>query len=162
MNILAARLVFKVPITWMTGYYRLENAKLFHFIPAGGDGNFNIDLKYMTIEVIFTLKSTHTPLILSRITSKMNNPENATVDSLGPQYNSTDAISNIEPRNVGNETERENRKFACLDVFEVGANWRKASFKFDGLWKGLNHLTDFSLNQVIFGLCPACSAKAIA
>ena len=77
MNILAARLVFKVPITWMTGYYRLENAKLFHFIPAGGDGNFNIDLKYMTIEVIFTLKSTNTPLILSRMNSKMNNPEKA-------------------------------------------------------------------------------------
>ena len=149
MNVLAIRLVFKVPITWMTGYYRLENAKLFHFIPAGGDGNFNIDLKYMTIEVILTLKSTNTPLILSQMNSKMNNLEKATVDSFGPQYNSTDAISNIKPRNVGNETDRENDKFACLDVFEVGANWRKASFKFDGLWKGLNHLTDFSLNQVI-------------
>ena len=152
MNILAARLVFKVPITWMTGYYRLENAKLFHFIPAGGDGNFNIDLKFMTIEVIFTLKSTNTPLILSQMNSKMNNPGKGTVDSFGPQYNSTDAILNIDPRNVENETDRENRKFACLDVFEVGAHWRKASFKFDGLWKGLNHLTDFSLNQVIFRL----------
>ena len=100
MNILAARLVFKVPITWMTGYYRLENAKLFHFIPAGGDGNFNIDLKYMTIEVIFTLKSTNTPLILSRMNAEMNNSEKATVDSFGPQYNNTDAVSNIEPRKV--------------------------------------------------------------
>merc|ERR1712226_1815454 len=80
----------------------------------------------------------------------MNNPEKATVDLFGSQDNSTDAISNIDPRNVENEIDRENSKFACLDVFEVGAHWRKASFKFDGLWKGLNHLTDFSLNQ--FGL----------
>ena len=53
------------------------------------------------------------------------------------------------PVNItGNTSSNRNRKLACLDVFEVGIHWRDAVFKFDGLWKGFSHLTDFSLNQV--------------
>ena len=62
MDVMAVRLVLKVPITWMSGYYKLENAKVFHFIPAGGAGNFNVDLKLVTIEVVTTVKTTYESL----------------------------------------------------------------------------------------------------
>ena len=57
------------------------------------------------------------------------------------------ARSNTEKTH--NKTNKSNNRLVCLDVFEVGIHWRKALFKFDGLWKGFNHLTDFSLNQVM-------------
>jgi hypothetical protein len=35
-----------------------------------------------------------------------------------------------------------------LDAFEVGISWRDVAFKVDGLKKGFNHMTDWTLNQV--------------
>ena len=152
MNTLAVRLLLKVPIVWMTGYYSLKNAKVFHFIPAGGDGNFNVDLKYVSIEVVATMKSTNELLNLLRTPHQNNNlsstsmnplltsPYNFSTNLQNPKYNDT-----LKSRFNDNN---ENKRLVCLGVFEMGVHWRKASFKFDGLWKGFNHLTDFSLNQV--------------
>ena len=152
MNTLAVRLLLKVPIVWMTGYYSLKNAKVFHFIPAGGDGNFNVDLKYVSIEVVATMKSTNELLNLLR-TSHQNNNSSST--SINPLLTSPYNVStNFRHQNSNSRSEskflknNDNKRLVCLDVFEMGVHWRKASFKFDGLWKGFNHLTDFSLNQV--------------
>jgi len=151
MNTFAVRLLLKVPITWMTGYYSLKNAKLFHFIPAGGDGNFNVDLKYVSIEVVATMKSTEEMLNTFRKTTSSYSTDSTTVppSSLSPRNTSTitSSISSSIPKQIFN---RNRKQLVCLDVFEIGIHWRKAAFKFDGLWKGFNHLTDFSLNQ--FGL----------
>ena len=144
MNTLAVRLLLKVPIIWMTGYYSLKNAKVFHFIPAGGDGNFNVDLKYVSIEVVATIKAAKEFFdIYGAITNKDTTNSTTAAPSL---------ISNINGSTPNNIEKIENKKLVCLDVFEIGIHWRKASFKFDGLWKGFNHLTDFSLNQVILKL----------
>jgi hypothetical protein len=35
-----------------------------------------------------------------------------------------------------------------LDAFEIGISWRDVAFKVDGLKKGFNHMTDWTLNQV--------------
>ena len=35
-----------------------------------------------------------------------------------------------------------------LDVFEMGIVWKDMAFKVDGLKKGFNHMTDWTLNQV--------------
>ena len=35
-----------------------------------------------------------------------------------------------------------------LKAFEVGITWRDVAFKVDGLKKGFNHMTDWTLNQV--------------
>ena len=132
MSNLAGRLVFKVPIIWMTGKYRLSNAKMFSFIPAGGDGNFNIDLKDVTIEVVATIKSTNESMT-------------------DPQYE----ISNASNSTNDNETffvQQEARRqpnLICLDVFDIRMKWKGTAVKLDGMWKGFNHLADFSLNQVI-------------
>ena len=140
MNTFAVRLLLKVPITWMTGYYSLKNAKLFHFIPAGGDGNFNVDLKYVSIEVVATMKSSEERFDTFRTTTSRYSSDSTTVSpSLTPK-NTSSAISSVSSLIP--------KRLVCLDVFEIGIHWRKASFKFDGLWKGFNHLTDFSLNQV--------------
>ena len=141
MNTFAVRLLLKVPITWMTGYYSLKNAKLFHFIPAGGDGNFNVDLKYVSIEVVATMKSTEEKFDTLRTTTSGYSTDSTTVSPslMSPKNTSTiiSSVSSLIPK-----------RLVCLDVFEIGIHWRKASFKFDGLWTGFNHLTDFSLNQV--------------
>jgi len=140
MNTFAVRLLLKVPITWMTGYYSLKNAKLFHFIPAGGDGNFNVDLKYVSIEVIATMKASEENFDTFRTTTSRYSTDSTAVSPLvSPKNKSTiiSSVSSLVPK-----------RLVCLDVFEIGIHWRKASFKFDGLWKGFNHLTDFSLNQV--------------
>ena len=79
MNTFAVRLLLKVPITWMTGYYSLKNAKLFHFIPAGGDGNFNVDLKYVSIEVVATMKSTEETHNIFRTTTSSYSTDSTTV-----------------------------------------------------------------------------------
>ena len=36
----------------------------------------------------------------------------------------------------------------ALDQFEIGVNWKDVAFKVDGLKKGFNHMTDWTLNQV--------------
>ena len=41
----AVKIVAKIPIIWMTGNYIMKNALLFGFLPSGGHGSFNIDLK---------------------------------------------------------------------------------------------------------------------
>ena len=152
MNTLAVRLLLKVPIVWMTGYYSLKNAKVFHFIPAGGDGNFNVDLKYVSIEVVATMKSTNELLNLLRTLHHNSNSTSASINPLltfpkNISANFQNSTSNSSTKSKFNEN-NDNKRLVCLDVFEMGVHWRKASFKFDGLWKGLNHLTDFSLNQV--------------
>jgi hypothetical protein len=35
-----------------------------------------------------------------------------------------------------------------LDAFEIGVLWKDVAFKVDGLKKGFNHMTDWTLNQV--------------
>ena len=151
MNIVAVRLVFKVPITWISGYYRLENAKVFSFIPAGGAGNFNIDLKYVTIEVVATMKTTNESITFPSRNGNTSLHEVPTTESPSvPNMNNNSSLHEV-PNNityVKRSIRRKNRKLVCLDVFEVGIHWRTAAFKFDGLWKGFNHLTDFSLNKV--------------
>ena len=155
MDVMAVRLVLKVPITWMSGYYKLENAKVFHFIPAGGAGNFNVDLKLVTIEVVTTVKTTYESLDEPKAKTNIGDPK--------PTIPLPTTISTFNPSNISqtilsskfspNKTvDKEVEKSVCLDVFNVGIHWQKASFKFDGLWKGFGHLTDFSLNQVILSL----------
>ena len=39
--------------------------------------------------------------------------------------------------------------WVSLDAFEVGISWRDIAFKMDGLKKGFNHMTDWTLNQVL-------------
>jgi len=151
MKTMAIRVVFKVPISWMSGYYRLENAKVFSFIPVGGNGNFNVDLKFITIEVVATLKATEESLRTLQITTPHQQPNiTTTAATLISHVNGGENLHIGHPNVTKNTSNTKTRKLACLDVFEVGIHWRKAAFKFDGLWKGFRHLTDFSLNQ--FGL----------
>ena len=149
METIATRIVFKVPITWMSGYYRLENAKIFSFIPAGGNGNFNVDLKFITIEVVATIKATEESLKTPPTTTPYYPPDISTASPTLLSYVNGSQNVHIAPINVtNNSSSNATRKSACLDVFEVGIHWRDAVFKFDGLWKGFSHFTDFSLNQV--------------
>ena len=149
MEMIAVRIVFKVPITWMTGYYRLENAKIFSFIPAGGNGTFNVDLKFITIEVVATIKATEESLKMLKTTTPRPPPDiSATSPTLLSNVNISQNLHTTPVNITGNTSSNRKRKLACLDVFEVGIHWRDAVFKFDGLWKGFSHLTDFSLNQV--------------
>jgi len=53
----ALKVEFKIPIVWMSGYYKMSRAKLFGFIPAGGSGDFNVDLKDVTVKLIVTLRA---------------------------------------------------------------------------------------------------------
>ena len=62
----------------MTGYYSLKNAKVFHFLPAGGSGNFNVDLKFVTIEVVATMRSTNNSLNLRKVTNPLDDPHSTT------------------------------------------------------------------------------------
>ena len=153
MNTFAVRLVFKVPIIWMTGYYSLKNAKVFHFIPAGGSGNFNVDLKFVTIEVVATLRSTNESLNILKRTRPLDDPHSTTRNSSSIPNNNIRTNMHMVPggntTKPHDNTDKRNKRLLCLDVFEVGVHWRKAVFKFDGLWKGFGHLTDFSLNQVL-------------
>ena len=74
MNVIAMHLIFKVPIIWMSGYFSLSKAKVFGFIPAGGNGNFNKlwlkikhELKIQQLEYSFVLTKYHKQLILDTI-----------------------------------------------------------------------------------------------
>jgi len=54
----ALRVQFSLPITWVTGFYKLRNAYLFTFIPAGGSGDFNVDLKDVRVSLAVILRNT--------------------------------------------------------------------------------------------------------
>merc|ERR1719370_396886 len=54
----ALRVQFSLPITWVTGFYKLRNAYLFTFIPAGGSGDFNVDLKDVRVSLAVILRHT--------------------------------------------------------------------------------------------------------
>ncbi len=63
----ALRVITEVPLVWMTGTYNLRRALLFGFIPSGGSGSFNIDLKGVTVGLIVTLRTDQSgELILDR------------------------------------------------------------------------------------------------
>ncbi len=57
LNMQALRIILESPIVWMTGVYSLKRALLFGFLPAGGTGSFNIDLKDITVGLIVTLRN---------------------------------------------------------------------------------------------------------
>ena len=148
MNVIAMHLIFKVPIIWMSGYFSLSKAKVFGFIPAGGNGNFNIDLKDVKIGVIATIKSAPQEeqeyIDLESTLPPNTNVENMTNVSMGHfQQGTEEAILELQ-QNIP----KQKQEPAGIDVFEIGIHWANAAFKVDGLWKGFNHLTDFSLNQV--------------
>ena len=51
----------RFPILWLTGYYTLVNSVLFGFIPLKARrGDFNIDIKDVTVGVIVTVGSNET------------------------------------------------------------------------------------------------------
>jgi len=54
----ALRVQFSLPITWVSGFYKLRNAYLFTFIPAGGSGDFNVDLKDVRVSLAVILRHT--------------------------------------------------------------------------------------------------------
>jgi len=54
----ALRVQFSLPITWLSGFYKLRNAYLFTFIPAGGSGDFNVDLKDVRVSLAVILRNT--------------------------------------------------------------------------------------------------------
>ena len=94
----------------MTGYYSLKNAKVFHFIPAGGDGNFNVDLKYVSIEVVATMKSTNELLDLLRTSHHTKNSSSTSINPLStsPYKNSTNFQNSI---NNGSSESESNKSF---------------------------------------------------
>jgi len=58
------RVQFKVPVTWMSGFYKLRRAYLFTFIPAGGSGDFNVDLRNVRVSLLVHLKNTNEGLTM--------------------------------------------------------------------------------------------------
>eukprot|EP00091_Calanus_sinicus_P001015 TRINITY_DN10973_c0_g1_i2.p2 TRINITY_DN10973_c0_g1~~TRINITY_DN10973_c0_g1_i2.p2 ORF type:complete len:111 (+),score=28.60 TRINITY_DN10973_c0_g1_i2:153-485(+) len=64
LNISLLRVQFKVPVTWMSGYYKLRKAYLFTFIPAGGSGDFNVDLRDVRVSLTVVLRNTEAGLIM--------------------------------------------------------------------------------------------------
>lgn len=64
LNISLLRVQFKVPVTWMSGYYKLRKAYLFTFIPAGGSGDFNVDLRDVMVALTVVLRNTEAGLIM--------------------------------------------------------------------------------------------------
>ena len=56
LNSAAVRIVFHFPILWITGYYQLVRQIFFGFVPAKSRrGDFNIDIKHVTVNVITTM-----------------------------------------------------------------------------------------------------------
>jgi len=64
LNISLLRVQFKVPVTWMSGYYKLRKAYLFTFIPAGGSGDFNVDLRDVRVALTVVLRNTKAGLVM--------------------------------------------------------------------------------------------------
>jgi len=64
LNTSLLRVQVKVPVTWMSGYYKLRKAYLFTFIPAGGSGDFNVDLRDVRVALTVMLKNTTDGLIM--------------------------------------------------------------------------------------------------
>jgi len=64
LSISALRVQFKVPVTWMSGFYKLRKAYLFTFIPAGGSGDFNVDLRDVRVALTVVLRNTQQGLIM--------------------------------------------------------------------------------------------------
>lgn len=57
LNISLLRVQFRIPVTWMSGYYKLRKAYLFTFIPAGGSGDFNVDLRDVRVSLTVVLRN---------------------------------------------------------------------------------------------------------
>jgi len=66
LNYSALRVQFKVPVTWMSGYYKLRKAYLFTFIPAGGSGDFNVDLRDVRVSLVVVLRNTQAGLAMEQ------------------------------------------------------------------------------------------------
>eukprot|EP00092_Neocalanus_flemingeri_P026595 GFUD01028824.1.p1 GENE.GFUD01028824.1~~GFUD01028824.1.p1 ORF type:complete len:560 (+),score=164.45 GFUD01028824.1:83-1762(+) len=64
LNTSILRVQFKVPVTWMSGFYKLRKAYLFTFIPAGGSGDFNVDLRDVKVSLTVVLKNTQQGLVM--------------------------------------------------------------------------------------------------
>lgn len=122
MGIYGVKAVFHVPIVWMTGRYRLTKSKILGFIPAKGKGDFNVDLINVYIGVGAILRA---GCGLPWCT-----------DFEAVIFTSNNVFSDNQTTNV------------TLDTFEMMAKWSDSGYKFDGLQKGLNHMTDWTLNQV--------------
>jgi len=57
LNTSILRVQVRIPVTWMSGFYYLRNAYLFTFIPAGGSGDFNVDLRDVRVALTVVLKN---------------------------------------------------------------------------------------------------------
>ena len=53
---IAVKVTLKIPILWMTGNYLLKNGKFLRIFPVKMSGYFNIDLKHVTIGLVFSMK----------------------------------------------------------------------------------------------------------
>jgi len=64
LNFSALRVSIELPISWMTGNYKMKNAYFFGFIPAGAGGHFNVDIKHIKARMIIVLRKTNQDLVL--------------------------------------------------------------------------------------------------
>jgi hypothetical protein len=104
-------------------------------------------------EVVATMKATNESTALPNMSANTSLHEVPINESTSlPNVNANTSLHEI-PKNktyIKHSIRKKKRKLVCLDVFEVGIHWQSSRFKFDGLWNGYNHLTDYSLNK--FGL----------
>eukprot|EP00096_Caligus_rogercresseyi_P001828 TRINITY_DN13103_c0_g1_i1.p1 TRINITY_DN13103_c0_g1~~TRINITY_DN13103_c0_g1_i1.p1 ORF type:complete len:289 (-),score=15.80 TRINITY_DN13103_c0_g1_i1:192-1058(-) len=54
LDFYAFHVILHVPITWISGFYKLVNVKFLSFIPTRGQGDFNVDIKNINLALIYT------------------------------------------------------------------------------------------------------------